>query len=69
MRKMKIGRIKIVLVASFHALAYVILILSLFAKNAVMLVVLIPSALACLFLGIALWLLVVWKEAREKELL
>ena len=66
---MKIGRNKIVWATSFHVLSYLILILSLFAKNAVALVILIPSALACLFLGVVLWLLSVWKEAREKELL
>ena len=69
MRKMKIGRDKIVLATWFHVLAYVILIFSLFAKNAVALVILIPSALACLVLGVALWLLSVWREAREKGVL
>jgi len=66
---MKIGRNKIVLATWFHALAYLILILSLVVKNAVALVILIPSALACVFLGVVLWLISVWREAREKELL
>lgn len=69
MRKMKIGRNKIVLATSFHVFAYLILMVTLFTRNAVALVILVPTGLACVFLGVALWLLSVWTEAREKKLL
>ncbi len=69
MRKMKIGRNKIVLATSFHVFAYLILMVSLFTRNAVALVILVPTGLACVFLGVVVWLLSVWREAREKELL
>ena len=49
-----------------HFSAYLLLFSTLLTNNAVLLIMLIPTGLLCLFGGFTLWLISVLREAKEK---
>ncbi len=52
-----------------HSIAYILFFLTLTTNNAVLLILLLPTAIISLLGGVMLWLVRVLKEAKEKELL
>lgn len=52
-----------------HSVAYILFFLTLTTNNAVLLILLLPTAMISLLGGVMLWLVSVLKEAKEKELL
>ncbi len=52
-----------------HSIAYILFFLTLMTNNAVLLILLLPTAIISLLGGVMLWLVRVLKEAKEKELL
>jgi len=55
--------------AWLHSIAYILFLLTLMTNNAVLLILLLPTAIISLLGGVMLWLVSVLKEAKEKELL